>query len=128
MKLYLAAPWSHMEEAREAARKLTAAGHRITEPWWDHRDVNGIDDEADELVDQAWRDLEGVDNADRFILLNLGKSEGKAVELGWALCRRIMVIAVGKRGEHSNNVFHYLPQIKWVSTIEELIEWLKKRS
>ena len=111
------------------ASRLTKAGHKITEPWWDHRDVNGLDDdEADELVDQAWRDLEGVDNADRFILLNLGKSEGKAVELGWALCRRIMVIAVGKRGEHSNNVFHYLPQIKWVSTIEELIEWLKKRS
>ena len=126
MKLYIAAPWAYKEAARAAGRIFTRYGHEITEPWWDHRDVNGDDSAVDELLQQAWKDIAGVKSADVFVLLNLGMSEGKAVELGIALEAGVRVIAIGHRGEHSNNVFHYLPQVKWVETVTEALDWLEK--
>lgn len=121
MKIYLAAPWRHREVARTTAAELTKAGHTITEPWWNHRDVNGLPEHADELRNQAWHDIQGVLTADRFVLLDIELSEGKAWEQGLAWARKIPIIAVGEPGR---SVFHFLPQYTWVRTIEELLEVL----
>ena len=121
MKVYVAAPWKHRPEAAEAGRKLEAAGHIITEKWWEHKDVtiNGtIVEDAAELTRQALLDIRAVQRADAFILLNLAYSEGKCVELGLALADEIGIIAVGKPGL---NVFHYLPEVHWVETVEDAI-------
>ena len=115
MKVYIAAPWKYREQAKIAALKFTLAGHKILEPWWEHRDVNGQPGFEAELCAQAVRDMYGVRDADWFVLLNLAYSEGKSVELGMALAWRVPVIAVG---EPSLNIFHYLPQVKWVGSVE----------
>ena len=124
MRVYLAAPWSYRSSAAVEASKLEKAGHVITEPWWHHQDVNGDDSASDELLLQARKDLAGINNADVFVLLNLAKSEGKAVEMGIALAYQMPIFAVGKRGEHSANVFHYLPQVQWFGSVEEVIDEL----
>lgn len=131
MNIYLAAPWRDKEVAREAGRKLISAGHTITEPWWDHTDVNGLDEFADELRRQAYADLRGVGGADVFVLLNTGKSEGKAVELGYALaCKEATgfpdILLVGKRGEHSSNVFHFLDEVNLFPSVEAVIDYLEQ--
>lgn len=112
--IYLAAPWVHRDAAKAAAGSLRLAGHTITEPWWDHPDTS----DPSELARQANADYIGVINADVLMLLNLVKSEGKAVEQGIALAHTIPIVAVGARG---SNIFQHLPDYTWVSSIEEAI-------
>src|SRR3954464_15266950 len=89
-KVYLAAPWTHRPDALAAAQQIEAAGHAITEHWWRHADVPL--DQRDEIRAQAQADVDGVLAADVLVLLNLAKSEGKAVEQGIALQRGIPII------------------------------------
>lgn len=120
MNVYIAAPWVHRDDAREAAKIIDAAGHIVTEAWWDHVDVgqkfDGSDETAitDELARQAALDIIGVMNADVVVVLNLAKSEGKAVEQGIALTLGVPIIGVGQMG---SNVFQYLPQYTWVDDV-----------
>jgi nucleoside 2-deoxyribosyltransferase len=108
MKVYIAAPWTHKADAARTAAMLEAAGHEVTKRWWEHREVPGYltDDHANdgELREQAEEDVQGVCDADVFVLLNYAKSEGKAVETGVAIACGIPIIVVGRR----SNLFHYL--------------------
>src|SRR3990167_2826242 len=111
MKIYLAAPWVAKEEARWTAQRLVSAGHKITKPWWEHREVAGYPGPVkgpalDELIQQAWEDWEGVVSADRVVVLQLAKSEGKAFETGLAAAYRIPICVVSPSGEHGN-LFQY---------------------
>ena len=123
MKIYLAAPWTHKDAARAVATDLTTNGHTITTRWWDHRDVPGYrsptcsEEEFAELAEQATLDLEGVTMADVFVLLNTGVSEGKAVEMGYALSLGIPIICVGPR----SNLFHYCDMVEVVDGVEALL-------
>lgn len=125
--IYIAAPFRDREQMPAIATQLEDAGFHITHKWWLVDDV-GHDDE-DHITtnaEHATKDIEGVLNADVVLLINTGKSEGKAIEQGVALAAGLPIVAVGKRGEHSSNLFHYLPDYKWVSTLDEAIECLKK--
>lgn len=123
MRIYLAGPWTCREEVRQAACRFEAAGHTITEAWWSHRDVALQDPQRDiKLRQQAHHDVSGILTAQRFIFLNWASSEGKCVELGMALTLKTPILAVGMRSLH--NIFHYLPQITWVLTVEKAIEHL----
>lgn len=123
MIIYLAAPWKHREAARQTALVLESKGHEITEPWWDHEDVSLEDPDAvEELADQASLDYYGVLNAELLLLLNLEKSEGKAVEQGIALLAGLPILAIGSE---KTNVFQHLPCYKWVGTLDEALEELE---
>lgn len=128
MNVYIAAPWAERDRAREAGELVEAAGHYITRKWWDHEAASGQHaSEVDEthaqlLKEQAREDMFGVVTADALIVLNLSKSEGKAVETGIALMSDGLhhLVLVGPR----TNIFHYLPCWDIVETIEEAIEAL----
>ena len=115
--IYLAAPWVDREYAKSVSTTLVSAGFSITEPWWDHPDTTN----NEELQEQAWKDFLGVISADCVIVLNTSKSEGKAVETGLALARKIPVIVVGE----PTNIFHHLPEIVIVSSVEDAIEHIR---
>lgn len=124
MRVYIAAPWKHKDDAREASLTFEAAGHTITEKWWNHEDVGPMpysDASKKELSRQALKDICGVADAHRFIFMNLAYSEGKCVELGWAISAGIPIVAVGEPGM---NAFHYLDVIKWVPTLEDAVNAL----
>ena len=129
MRIYLAAPWDARDRVVEFASLLEQAGHSITEKWWLHHDVGAyphtaVGKDLDELRHQAFKDILGVKNADRFVLLQLGKSEGKAVETGIALECRIPICVFSPEAIYGN-LFHYLPQVKLTPRWQEVIEWLK---
>jgi hypothetical protein len=117
MKVYIAAPWKRKAEARVAADRLRDAGYTITSRWID---VHGDTTDPEQLEIEAGNDLEDIEAADYFVLLNLEPSEGKAVETGIALIEDIPIIGVGK----PSNVFHYLPEIVWVDTLTDAIDAL----
>lgn len=121
MRVYIAAPWVRKAEAIKAGFEVEAAGHIVTSRWFTHgdggdaMDSTGITQAIEGIRNQAWEDIEDVSSADALIVLNLERSEGKAVETGIALIQNIPVISVGKRG----NIFQTLA-IE-VETIQEAI-------
>lgn len=122
MNVYIAAPWRSRFEMKAIAEKVELYGHTITHKWWEIEDIPEEARTASLLKEQALKDVEGVINADVVLLVNSAKSEGKATESGIAIASGKPIIAIGRRGEHSQNVFHYLDNFNWVGTVEEAIE------
>ena len=140
MKIYVAAPWTHKTDAKNYADALEAAGHTITKKWWEHREVPSYLDPAisipnrEELIQQAAEDISGVLEAEALVLLNLAKSEGKAVETGVAVLSALLhgngitisgvstFILVGGK----SNLFHYLPFWEEASSPEDTIAILSR--
>lgn len=116
-KIYIAAPWVDREKMEEIATLFEGNGCTITHRWWNVENIPEVERTPSLMKKQAEMDLNGVLEADAVVLINSVKSEGKAVEQGIALAKRIPIIAVGKRGEHSKNVFHYLPLYHWVEDV-----------
>lgn len=122
MKVYIAAPWVRKADAIAAGELFEAEGHVVTSRWFYHEgdpnDPTGALSSIDAIRHQATEDIIDVRRADRFVVLNLEKSEGKAVETGIALAAGIPIISVGKR----SNIFQTLGI--QVATIEEAIDAL----
>jgi len=123
VRIYIAGPWDERDKAREVRNLLRAAGHTVTHAWWD---IDVPDQDPVKLRDCAVDDLRGVLEADVFILLNLSKSEGKAVETGIALVahRAHGLPLIYATGIRNTNIFHYLPEIEWRDSVEQIIEEL----
>lgn len=132
MKIYIAAPWVHKDRIPDISAKFEAIGCEVTHKWWITEDIQESERTAGALYQQAVNDYLGVVRADLLVLINSDKSEGKAVEQGVAIANDKPIIAVGKRGEVSKNVFHYLENYFWVDTVEDavraldLIGWLTR--
>lgn len=122
--LYLAAPWIDKDKMGELAAKFEAKGHSITHKWWLVED--GLARTLETLREQAQWDFDGVVAADVVVLFNTSKSEGKAVEQGIALGLGKPIVAVGKQGEISKNVFHYLSDYTWVDDVDGALEVLER--
>ncbi len=122
MNIYIAAPWAHRAQMPAIATKFEDAGHEITHKWWEVEDVPEDTRSEEALRDQAILDVEGVLNGEVMVLINSAKSEGKALEQGIAIASGKEIYAVGQRGEHSKNVFHYLDNYTWFNTVEDVIE------
>lgn len=124
MKLYLAAPYSEKDFMTRIVVPFEADGHHITHKWWKHEKT--IEESTPEMrMGQALDDARGVADADVLVMFNLTMSEGKAVEQGIAIAHSKPILAVGKAGEHSRNVFHFLAHYKWVAGVDEAIEVLR---
>lgn len=124
MKIYIAAPWVRKSEAIMAAWDFEQAGFTITKRWWEHREVPGYlvnDHDNAELRQQADEDMRGVHIADLFVLLNYEKSEGKAVETGFALAAGIPILLVGGK----SNLFHYSAGVTEAGSVGEAVEMAK---
>jgi nucleoside 2-deoxyribosyltransferase len=119
MIAYVAAPFKRKPEAKKFAQELERYGVQVTSRWHTtHPDT----DDPEGLAQQARDDLDDIDQADTFILLNfkgwlMEGQGGKHVETGYALAKGKRVIIVGKRW----NVFHYLPEVLVVGSLEELV-------
>lgn len=121
MKIYVAAPWVRRPEAIEAGEQFKAAGHDLTCHWFHHvtdgdpNDSTGVTCNPESIRQQAAEDIDDVMRADVLVVLNLQKSEGKAVETGIAIAAGIPVISVGPR----SNIFQALGHE--VATVDEAL-------
>lgn len=110
-----------MADALEVAKKVEFEGLKVISSWHSlGYDSTVYEAPAHDMTKEAVRDLEELAAADAVLYLNLAKSEGKAVELGYALATSKPVYVVGGR---QNNVFLHLPWgITHLDTVEEAIE------
>lgn len=125
MKLYVAAPWVRKADAIEQSQAFIEAGHEVISRWFHHEgpagDPTGALMDPDEIRRQVAEDIEDVRRCDVLVVLNLQKSEGKAVETGLAIAAGKPIISVGPR----SNVFQILATE--VNSVEEAIDVLSKR-
>jgi nucleoside 2-deoxyribosyltransferase len=125
MRVYIAAPWVRRPEAIEAGKLFTAAGHVLTCRWFVHEtdgdpnDSTGITCDPYIIRHQAFEDIADVRRAEVLVVLNLQKSEGKAVETGIAIAAGIPVVSVGAR----SNIFQSLGHE--VETVADALALLK---
>lgn len=118
-KIYVAAPWAHRPEARDAAAFLVSTGHEVTSHWlnWPEGDHSS----PAEQLHEALTDLNDINRADAVILLNdFPPSTGRAIETGYAIAIHKPVVLVGP----ISSPFHYMPNVKQVSTLREALDVL----
>lgn len=122
MRIYIAAPWADKDQMPRIAAAFEAAGQEITHKWWEVENLPEAERSPELLRNQADSDVQGVVDAKVLVLLNTSKSEGKATEQGIAIGLDKPIVAVGKLGALSQNVFHYLPRYHWVDDIPSAIQ------
>jgi len=127
MKFYIASYVGEKEQTQTAQRYLRSFGHEITVDWTALPGVPGPErnDREDDTAEIAVRDLNGVFEADVFVLI-AGVPEGRAkyVELGAALASsartgKPRVYVLGQSPTHS--VFFFHPSVKRVATIDDVL-------
>jgi hypothetical protein len=117
--IYVAAPWIHKDQARYAVEFFRSAGLSVSSTWVDVPDSN----DPGYLEKEAMRDWLEIQDAKVLVLLNLSRSEGKAIEIGMALSLGIPIIGVGK----PSAVFHHLTKhFVWVDTLGEALVEVKR--
>lgn len=103
MRIYLAGPSAELDRVRAAAAEIEAAGHAITQRWWDviERDREGQPTDTGtprEVLVRAWLDnVEGIHRAQRVVALALsggGLSSGTREEVAFAtgLYRDVVIV------------------------------------
>lgn len=125
MKIYLAAPWAHKDQAKKDRDTIQAADPnlQVISRWLDfqpHSDVVGEYPQS-VLQQEAENDVADLMMADALVVMNYSMSEGKACETGMALTLGIPVISVGD----GRNVFLNLTQVTRVVTLEDAIYQLQ---
>lgn len=123
--IYIAAPWFHRDTARGADLLMRIRGHRLRSTWYFSQAALDPGGEFQAFSHQAQQDLRDLDDADTLIVLNLAMSEGKAVELGYALAEGKAVYVVGERS--SVNIFHFLPEVGVFATLEEALDDIEEK-
>lgn len=127
--VYIAAPYSCIEDARAARDFLSKKGMVVVSTWLDSHIPPQHADMAtpEQLQLGAISDLRDAMICDAIVVLNSARSEGKAVETGIILARNYQrhwtagssmvpcpIVVVGK----PSNIFHYHPYVKVVPTLE----------
>ena len=123
MKLYIAA--HSQEDARDAARKLEAAGHVITARWLNEDFSRTAKYAEDERRVIAASDVFDVRTADALVLLASPTRVpgGKFVEAGVAIGCEKPVYAIG----HRENMLMWHPSVSLFSSVEDLVTDLKMK-
>lgn len=117
MRIYVAAPFEQYHHARQAATLLRKAGFTITSHWHDAQ-TEGLCPRSPR--EEALSDLHDIGCATVLLLLNLASSEGKCVEMGYALHAGLDILLVGER----SNIFHSHPRVRIVPSLDAAIKVL----
>jgi nucleoside 2-deoxyribosyltransferase len=124
MRLYVAAPFVERAEAKKVKAALMAAGHRVTSRWIDdHPGTSNAEwiDDAEKGRQEAREDLQDIEKAQAFILLNnYEHSTGRAIETGYAISAGLPIYILGR----PTSGFHHLSQVKCFDTLDALLEAL----
>ncbi len=123
--VYVGTKWSRRAEASEAMALLRARGHSITHDWTTEEDPGtGVEAARAYYAECAAADVDGVLDADVFLLIHDPTCRGAFVELGIALAHGCRVIVVDGEGhpEHSVPIFYFLPEVEHVASVEAALQ------
>jgi hypothetical protein len=124
LRVYIAAPFEDRSFVEQQTAWLESLGHICLSTWWSHTDRNLHDCSMSPhaLSCLARGDIAQLVRADCLIFMAQQRgtgeyfSGGRHVEFGVALAAGLHIICVGK----PENIFHYLPGVRWVSVTDDL--------
>lgn len=116
-KVYIAAVYERREEMQGYIPEIVRAGHEVTSPWLTGTNAGKTRSQL------ALGDLEDVSKADVLLAFtspygHLSRSQGRHVELGYAICKGLQIHLIGER---EDNIFHHHPTVRLFSSFEEWI-------
>lgn len=127
MLIYVGGKWQEKAAVRVAQKALTEAGHDIISIWTQSKDTKS--DLG--LMQQALIDYSGVKQAEALVIVlvdeedkYLSSSPNRYVEMGIALGMEIPIYIIGT--PRSDEIFHRLPWVKHVESVQEVIDALRK--
>lgn len=128
MRVYVAAKFTEKEQVKSVYQLLQQAGHLIAQDWTKNSHLEPFSEHRDYTAHCAKKDMDGVLDADVFILLTSAElSPGASSELGAA----IGVHLIFKKpdiyvvGPHFNNYFFsYHPAVMQKNSIQEVLACL----
>lgn len=124
MKLYVAARYEDIRDARAIASALRGAGHEVLASWLRGDPANTYDAMTPTTkADEARRDLAEIDACAGFVKYQSDArttTGGAHFETGYAVAKGKRVFVVGEAG----NVFHHLPDVAVFPSVVPLIEFL----
>ncbi len=122
-RIYIAAPWSWRDAAQDVQTSAIEQGWECTARWMF---VHGDSTDPEVLRREALNDIEDIQKARALVLLNIERSEGKSVELGYALALGLPVIVVGTY-PGCTNIFLHHPFVTRVETFDQALDTLERR-
>lgn len=129
-KIYLAGRFLRMVELRKYAETLRSLGHEVTSNWLKEDPEHTMDKlSVERMAELATIDIDDVKAADTVIFFGETKevgynSGGRHVEFGVALALGKKIAIVG----HCENIFHYLDEVSYYISFDELIECWGRQS
>lgn len=135
MNVYVAGRWTRRAEAWAVMRALEARGHRITHDWTVKEDNAEMPEgeRQDYYALCAAADVDGVLDADAFVLLHDDACRGAFVELGIALAHgvRVIVVGGGTCPVTTAPIFYWLPEVEHVADVPQAlarVDWMQERA
>ena len=123
MKFYIAGRTKAVPEIQRMTKTLVDLGHTVAHDWTQLDSDMKRPYPVDKARQIAQADLDGVNNADVFIIIGDESGTGMYVELGIALAKAARVYAIGTNNDAT--VFHFLPTVKRFETFEEVLKDLE---
>jgi nucleoside 2-deoxyribosyltransferase len=120
MKFYVAGRFHHQDKVKQVMSEIRDEGHNITEDWTEHRSISPYSENPEISLEYASADIEGVKNADVFVLLANKDGRGAHTELGVALANGIKTFVIGDLREDC--MFYFHPDVKRRKGIAEVLE------
>lgn len=127
MRTYLAAPFNRKAEVRLIRELLQKENPniQIVGRWIDNSHTSD-NVPIEVLVREAHNDIDDINSAGMFILLNLPQwkstSGGMFTEFGIAFASGKFMVVIGSKSQ----VFHYHESIHWFPTLENFLAWFAK--
>lgn len=108
MKVFIAASYAAIKDAREVAVQLEMRGHEVTSSWL-NEPFDHFEEDWQKMA-CATIDFHDVERSDAFVVLTEvpSSSGGFHTEIGMALGMRIPVYVLGPR----NNIYLHIPGVK----------------
>lgn len=128
MKCFVSGRSSNFEEIVRATQLLRDKGHEITHDWTVLPMIKPYSENQDKAGEFATMQIQGIIEAEVYVMLAHHDGTGLFTELGAALALaqlhgKLRIYGVS-RGI-SEAMFHYHPAIIWKETIDEVLEELK---
>jgi hypothetical protein len=126
MKFYIAARTSQLSIVKEMVKEIELEGHEISHDWTAVKDADlprPYSAHAEKVRIFAENGVEGVKNADVFVILSDIGGTGMYVEMGMALASNARIYTVGENNDVT--VFHFHPRVNKVSSLKDVFKDLK---
>ncbi|NBD73459.1 hypothetical protein GVX82_00240 [Patescibacteria group bacterium] len=125
MKFFATGRSNNYERVREVFERVKAAGHEVTFEWTTLPMVKPYHHNQEQAAEYAKRGIDGVVEADVYLLFAHEDGNGVYTELGAALASNAIqgtpeIYAIGEEAKWAA-MFNYHPAIKWRGSAEEVL-------